>query len=341
MALSTDRAGDVRPPPLAAPPALPGEGLPGEGLPGEGADVSASPATRLRKSSSQSRKTTARTKLPPVLPPDEDADPAHEPAALAILKAPGDPPEPRSQPETRLSPPAVALLFDASAEPEPQPPTLPAAPSPPAPPARGRPVRQGLWVVLLLVLLLAGAVAYLLTAYRHHDPSDKPPFRIAGWSAWLPDGWKNKPGSAQAGTPTAQPAQASTHPLRRAQTAIQAVQAVRRETPLIQPAPSQAPPPAASNPAPSEAPLSAAPPVTSPAQSDAAAQAPVADVVVWPEVTLTATVGRGTRGSALINGILLTVGEATNEGLLLEKIEPRAAIVSYRGETRRFVVGKR
>ena len=339
MALSSDRAGGGRPPPSAAPPATASEALPGDG-----ADVPAlpsSPVARLRKAPSRAGKTTARTKIPLVLPPDVIAEASPGTVELASLGAPGDIPEPSGQPGADPPTQAVAHVFEDSAGPEPQPPPLPAAPSPPAAPARGRPVRQGLWVVLLLVLLLAGALAYLLTAYRRHDPTDKPPLRIAGWSAWLSDWWKSKPGSAHAGAPANQPAaeapptRSYTHPLRRAQAAIQAVQAVRRETPLIQPAPSNSAPQAA---VPSEPPLGSAPPAAPLAQAVTPAEAPV---VVWPEIVVSATVGSGTRGSALINGVLLTVGEETNEGLLLEKIEPRAAILSYRGETRRFAVGKR
>jgi hypothetical protein len=64
-------------------------------------------------------------------------------------------------------------------------------------------------------------------------------------------------------------------------------------------------------------------------------------VVEWPDVEVSAVVGSGRRGSAIINGQVMVIGEESEEGLQLERIEPQAAVLRYRGATRRFIVRKR
>ena len=54
-----------------------------------------------------------------------------------------------------------------------------------------------------------------------------------------------------------------------------------------------------------------------------------------------AVVGGGRRGTALINGRVMVLGEESEEGLRLERIEPHAAVLRYKGELRRFIVRKR
>ena len=49
----------------------------------------------------------------------------------------------------------------------------------------------------------------------------------------------------------------------------------------------------------------------------------------------------GGRGSAIVNGRLLVVGEENDEGLLLDRIESQTAVLRYKGETRRFIVRRR
>ena len=61
--------------------------------------------------------------------------------------------------------------------------------------------------------------------------------------------------------------------------------------------------------------------------------------VVWPAVNLSAIVGAGSRGSALLNGELLAVGQQTTDGIALVSVEARAALLEYQGERKRFLVG--
>lgn len=357
MALSSDRTGG-RPPP-ASPPATPNASQPVIGVDAPAAplkpDSPSQAAARIRKLSRANKPTGAetppaafKTTMPLLVPPDEIAENPPETAGPASLEAPGDTPAQPGQPGAAPPPPAVSLLFDEAAWQEPQPPPMPDASSPPVPaPARGRQARLGLWVMLILILLLAGAMAYLLVAFRQPGQAGKPPFRTAEWPAWL-SGWLDKkPGPAHGGAPATRPAaepptaRPYTNPLRQTQAVIQAVLAARQAMPFIHPPPSEPSRPAAADPGPSETPVSVAPAAAPLSQSDLPGEDQVAARVVWPEVVISATVGGGTRGSALINGVLLTVGEETKDGLLLVKIEPRAAVLTYKGETRRFIVGKR
>ena len=73
----------------------------------------------------------------------------------------------------------------------------------------------------------------------------------------------------------------------------------------------------------------------------AARGGPRLPAVEWPEVEVSAAVGGGRRGSAIVNGDLLVVGEENEEGLLLDRIEPQTAVLRYQGETRRFTVKRR
>lgn len=61
--------------------------------------------------------------------------------------------------------------------------------------------------------------------------------------------------------------------------------------------------------------------------------------VVWPAVNLSAIVGAGSRGSALLNGEPLAVGQQTTDGISLVSVEARAALLEYQGERKRFLVG--
>ena len=89
-------------------------------------------------------------------------------------------------------------------------------------------------------------------------------------------------------------------------------------------------------PAPASPAAIAAPAVT--AAPPATAQPPP---LVWPDVEVAAVVGSGRRGTAIVNGEVLVVGEESTEGLVLERIESQVAVLRFQGETRRFIVRKR
>jgi hypothetical protein len=268
-------------------------------------------------------------------------------AAPDPLPAPGLPGE---MPSVR----ADAPVPDAPEGPERRKPA--ASPVPDGAPAPAPRARNPRWVwlaVLLLLLVLGGALAYLLwPANRVSDRFSRSVggaiaatrTRVAGWFGRERTAVTNLP-AAGAAAP-AEAASPLSRPIRQAQQVIGAVEAVREDLPpeLMARAaedgtanatspPSAAPPPEPVPPAPR--PESEPPPEARPA-------APVVPAVVeWPDVEVSAVVGSGRRGSAIINGQVMVIGEESEEGLQLERIEPQAAVLRYRGATRRFIVRKR
>lgn len=260
--------------------------------------------------------------LPPAdLPSDQASMPLPVPTAAALP----------------LSPPRDTAA-DAEAPVEP----APAATRPPPPPAaakrRKSGGRMGVLIVLLLLLLLGGALYFLLAAAPRHEEPSAPGASsslLEKIQALLPARLSRQPASAPLSTP-----------IQQAQQVIQAVLATRATnhstgaTAPVAPAAPTAPaqddpvvPPAASRARPRPPPPGS--------QTTAAVPPEPTASLEWPAIELTAIVGGGTRGSALINGDLLTVGEENVDGVTLMKIESQAALLQFNGQQRRFTVKRK
>ena len=272
-----------------------------------------------------------RPTVPPPFPAAPDAPAAPTPAPPAILFPPPDASEVQS------------ILNEA-----------------PAPALRARNLRWGWLTVLLLLLVLGGALAYLLgPATRVPDGCSRSVAgalaaartRAAGWFGRERSVVTNLPdvGAADA-APSAGSASPLSRPIRQARQVIGAVAAVREGLPpevttraavdgnATATSPPSAAPAVVAVPPPQTAPSVPSPEPPPEARPDAPA---VPTVVEWPDVAVSAVVGSGRRGSAIINGQILVIGEESAEGLQLERIEPQAAVLRYRGATRRFIVRKR
>lgn len=68
--------------------------------------------------------------------------------------------------------------------------------------------------------------------------------------------------------------------------------------------------------------------------------APVRSDVKWPSLKVTAIIGDGEGGSALVNGEILTVGYRLDNGVKLKAVEPQSAIFEFSGVTKRVFVSK-
>ena len=62
------------------------------------------------------------------------------------------------------------------------------------------------------------------------------------------------------------------------------------------------------------------------------------EVKEWPELKVSAVLAGGTRGGALVNGAVVSVGEATADGPVLKSVSKQAAVFEWDGETRTFFV---
>ena len=281
---------------------------------------------------------------PESAPPDLDQD--------AFILPPADPSSDRTAiplpvptaAALPLSPPRDTAA-DAEAPVEP----APAATRPPPPPAaakrRKSGGRMGVLIVLLLLILLGGALYFLLAAAPHNEdpaaPGSSAPL-LEKIQALLPARWFRKPASAP--QPAPPPPAPLSAPIQQAQQVIQAVLATRatnHSTDASAPAPTApaeddpAVPPVASRALPR-------PPRPGDSKTTPAVVPPEPPAILeWPAIELTAIVGGGTRGSALINGDLLTVGEENVDGVTLVKIESQAALLQFNGQQRRFTVKKK
>jgi hypothetical protein len=268
-----------------------------------------------------------------------------DPSAQAAMPPPVSTPEPLP-----LEPPRdTATNVEAPVDPAP----VPAASHPPPPPPR-RPAavkprksggRLGVLIVLLLLILLGGALYFLLAAAPHNEdpaaPGSSAPL-LEKIQALLPARWFRKPASAP--QPAPPPPAPLSAPIQQAQQVIQAVLATRatnHSTDASAPAPTApaeddpAVPPVASRALPR-------PPRPGDSKTTPAVVPPEPPAILeWPAIELTAIVGGGTRGSALINGDLLTVGEENVDGVTLVKIESQAALLQFNGQQRRFTVKKK
>lgn len=221
----------------------------------------------------------------------------------------------------------------------------------PAPAPRARNLRWVWLAVLLLLLVLVGALAYLLwPAARVPDRGTRTvagPFaaaraRVAGWFGRERSAVTNLPApGAAAPAETASPL---SRPIRQALQVVGAVEAVREDLPpeLMTRAAEDGTATATLPSSAASAVVAAPPPEPVPPAAPEVAPEPVAPAAVeWPDVEVSAVVGSGRRGSAIINGQVMVIGEESEEGLQLERIEPQAAVLRYRGATRRFIVRKR
>ncbi len=67
---------------------------------------------------------------------------------------------------------------------------------------------------------------------------------------------------------------------------------------------------------------------------------PDAPPVKWPSIKVTAIVGGGDEGGALVNGEVVAIGQRLDNGAILLSVEPQSATFEYEGHTRKFFVSK-
>ena len=61
----------------------------------------------------------------------------------------------------------------------------------------------------------------------------------------------------------------------------------------------------------------------------------------WPALKVTAVIGSGARGSVLVNGAVVSVGEETEAGPVLKSVSRQAAVFEWDGERRTIFVSSR
>ena len=240
----------------------------------------------------------------------------------------------------------------------------PVADKAPARAAPGRSGKRGIWLLVVLLLLALGGALYYLARSGGDDAGSfaesvgiglvRTREREAGWFG------REEPAAAETNAVAA----ALLRPVHQAREVAGAVEAGRGEmageldwdaggagTAQAEPPPAAvqgaglAAPQAASRVEqpvrqPAAPPAPAPPPAPPPAPVDVTPE-PEPEPVVWPDVEVAAVVGGGRRGTALINGRVMVLGEESEEGLRLARIEPHAAVLRYKGELRRFIVRKR
>ncbi|MBQ6925287.1 MAG: protein kinase [Kiritimatiellae bacterium] len=100
---------------------------------------------------------------------------------------------------------------------------------------------------------------------------------------------------------------------------------------------------------PPKAVLPSAPPTTRPIAPpnpvrdeviDLTAAGPAAEPVKWPSIKVTAIIGGGDDGSALVNGEVVSIGYRLDNGAVLRAVEPQSATFEYKGETKKIFVSK-
>ncbi len=64
----------------------------------------------------------------------------------------------------------------------------------------------------------------------------------------------------------------------------------------------------------------------------------VPEVREWPELKVTAVIGSGKRGSVLVNGNVVSVGEELEEGPVLKSVSRQAAVFEWDGDRRTIFV---
>jgi hypothetical protein len=358
MALSSERAGRKPPrrtaPSAVAPPALPtnGAGAP----PPDGSAAAPKPPMRLVPSDKRGLP-AAGSALPAAAPPAiPDASEMQSIPLMPLVPAPD-----ASVPQNRApnEPPAAeagiaeaASRVDADKTTSAEPAATDASSASRAVPPRRKNLRFGWLIVLLLLLLLGVALFSLFQApTRGHENQKRSVAdryaaartRIFGWFGQTTPAAAPTNASLTVATSDAVPRATSplAAPIRQARKVIAAVHETREERLVDAP------------PAPQDRTATSAPPpaVTLPPRSAGARQRagaatvpsvpPPAKTVDWPGVEVSAIVGIGRRGSAIVNGDLIRIGEENEEGLVLDRIESQSAVLKYQGETRRFMVKKR
>ena len=61
----------------------------------------------------------------------------------------------------------------------------------------------------------------------------------------------------------------------------------------------------------------------------------------WPELKVTAVIGSGKKGSVLVNGVVVSVGEELEEGPVLKSVSRQAAIFEWDGDRRTIYVSSK
>ncbi len=74
---------------------------------------------------------------------------------------------------------------------------------------------------------------------------------------------------------------------------------------------------------------------------DVPAAVDVPEVREWPELRVTAVIGSGTKGSVLVNGTVVSVGEELEEGPVLKSVSRQAAIFEWDGDRRTIYVSSK
>ena len=67
----------------------------------------------------------------------------------------------------------------------------------------------------------------------------------------------------------------------------------------------------------------------------------VPEVREWPELRVTAVIGSGTKGSVLVNGNVVSVGEELEEGPVLKAVSRQAAVFEWDGDRRTIFVSSK
>ena len=214
---------------------------------------------------------------------------------------------------------------------------------PPAPahvPSQSPRSRYGWLLVPLLILLVGGTLNYLLRSPEIVSGPLKQRSRIGTLFANGFGGWFGKGKAAKFSATNAAPSPAIgsslAAPVRLTQKVVGEVLAVQQRA-LAATSGTNDTKPAAATPT-----MTAPPPSllstdkTTPVVVD---EEP--ETIQWPQVEVSALVGSGSRGSALINGDLLMVGEANAADVTLVQIEPQAALLEFKGQRRRVPVKRR
>lgn len=287
--------------------------------------------------------------LQPVADLLEPAPPLFESAPLPPADDLLLPLEPPSMPPAAVTPPPVpdnSATGHIEAEPA-------AKAKPDITPARRRTHWLLPLLMLLLLLLVMGAALYYLWHYRAHGSEERSlnsavVALTAKVRSLLPGSWPQRQSTPAA---TAEPTAANSSSLLKRPIAktLAVLKMVDERQAADLPAPDASRTNLVAEPAatpPSASPWQRPPPPGQPAVTPgskepprrATATPPAQPVatVVWPELEITAIVGGGARGSALINGRMLTVGEENEDGVKVVKIEQQQLLLEYCGLRRYF-----
>ena len=74
---------------------------------------------------------------------------------------------------------------------------------------------------------------------------------------------------------------------------------------------------------------------------DVPAAVDVPEVREWPELKVTAVIGSGKKGSVLVNGTVVSVGEELEEGPVLKSVSRQAAVFEWDGDRRTIYVSSK